>query len=107
MSIVLSATLPKGERNGLATLEDALIRSSGEGQMVVAMVKCTRITRHPDSAKVVLQIGIVDIEAAPAGTPEWDSLRQLADLLREQRTGRTPLPLALPGQPTANPETRR
>jgi hypothetical protein len=96
VTVILSAVLPPGDRNGLAAIADALVDDSiNLGQMVVAMVNCKKITTTTlgDSRKVVATAQILEIEAFPGGTEGWHVLHKILQRQREDRTGEVPLPL--------------
>lgn len=94
MSIILSAVLPPGDRNGLHTIADALVDDFSLGQMIVASVSCKKVTTtaHRDSRNVVATARILQIEAFPHGTEGWFKLREILDRQHEDRTGEVPLP---------------
>lgn len=94
MSIVLSAALPPGDRNGLEAIERALLDNPGQAQMVVAMVNCSKVTTtQAKDRKVVATARILNIEAFPYGSDGWNELGALLAQQREDRTGQVPLPL--------------
>ena|SRR5881394_1550697 len=97
MPVSLSGALPAGDRNGLEAIAEALASNQEQEQMVVAIVSCKRVTIHATGRgkkpRVDTVAGILDIEAFPFGSPEWDRARTLLESRRAERTGEWPLAL--------------
>lgn len=95
MPVSLSGALPAGDRNGLEAIAEILAANQDQGQMIVAMVSCKRVTIHATGQgrqpKVDTTAGILEIEALPFGSPEWNHARALLESRRAERTGVWPL----------------
>jgi hypothetical protein len=100
MPVSLSGALPAGDNNGLESIAEALTADQEQGQMIVAMVSCKRVTIHATGRgkkpKVDTTAGILEIEAFPYGSTEWDQARTLLESRRAERTGEWPLALPVP-----------
>lgn len=92
MTIVLSGKLPGGEPNGISAIAESLVGDPARPHVIVAVVKCRKITTEPGTLRSTATAGIEAIEAFAYGEDEFDSLRELMSRRREYRTGSTPLP---------------
>jgi hypothetical protein len=85
----LSSALPEGDKNGLAAIDDQLVATPDEAQLIVAFVNCSRITTECDSGDVVPTARILGVEALSG--KEREKVERAYRLAHDQRVGRTPL----------------
>lgn len=89
----LSSRLPKGEGNGLESINRPLVDKPGASYVVVAVVDCQRITTEMDTGDHVATARIRRIE--PIAPDDTDHAVQLLRRAQEHRTGAAVLPLEL------------
>lgn len=94
MSIQLSGELPPKAREALGVLTESLATMNGDKHVIVATVTGKKVvtTSHPHP-RTSVTAGIVDLEAFPMHSPEWEAGMALLERGRQQRTGEVPLPL--------------
>lgn len=95
MSVILSAALPADDRNGIPAIATALIDDPESVHVVVALVRCSKITTKPRTGDVVPTAEILAVEAFTALTDDAVELHRLVRRQHERRTGKTELPLEL------------
>lgn len=93
MSVKLSGTPPKDDRNGLGAISAALLENPEARHMIVCVVDCSKITTDMDNGDVVPSARIRAVEAFPASSRRAKELHRLWQAAYEDRTGKTPLPL--------------
>lgn len=90
----LRGVLPKQELNGLNAIHGDAVSHVGKSYLVVALVKVVESTQHEDKSREAK----VQVERIEVGGQE--SQGYLAEILEgtfEERTGKTPLDLDIPG----------
>ena len=89
----LSASLPKGDANGLPAIAADLVEQPHRFHVVMAVVDCKKVTTDHDTGEVEPTARIRRIEAIlPA---DLKAAEQLMRRAMEHRSGRTVLPLGL------------
>lgn len=95
----LSGRLPKGEQNGLASLEAAFVKNPMKPRPVLAIIDVAKIVDNVDTGEVEPQLRILRIESI---CPEdADLVEQLMRRAIETRVGMTQLPIDLEDEITA------
>ena len=88
----LTAGLPKGEANGLSSLDRELIDSPSTVHVVIALIDCKKITTDVDSGDVEPVARIRRIEVI---REDKDRAAMMLRRSLEVRTGKTVLPFDL------------
>ncbi|WP_051425540.1 hypothetical protein [Jiangella gansuensis] len=89
----LNASLPKGDGNGLGSLELALTSEPHRVHVVLMLIDCKKITTDADTGDIEATARIRRIEPIPA--EDRDLAGKMLRRAFERRTGKTVLPFDL------------
>lgn len=92
MSVTLSGSMPKDDRNGIGAISSALVDNPGAMQVIVAIVRGKTITIDVDSGDEVPTARIMAIEAFEGKSATGRQLREILRQQYSQRTGHNELP---------------
>jgi hypothetical protein len=96
VSVTLSSSLPKDDRNGIGAISAALANDPGAMQIVVAVVRAKTITIDVDSGDNIPTARIISIEAFEGHTAVGKQLREIVRQQYVHRTGNAELPFKKP-----------